>query len=64
MKYIYLGQKFPYHITADTEARVRGLDLAKMREMAFQDEYVENTAEHADGADPFVSSRWETYVNV
>ena len=56
IKFIF-RQKYTYHISADTEAHVRGLDLAKVREVAFQDEYVEDTAEHADGTDPFVSEK-------
>ena len=48
IKHSNSGQKFPYHIAADAEAHVRGLDLAKVREVAFLDEHVENTAEHAD----------------
>ena len=52
-----------YHITADTEAHVRGLDLAKVLDVAFQDKDVEYTTEHADGADPFVSAKGK-YFNI
>ena len=44
-----------YHIASNAKAHVRSFDLSKVREVSLQDEHVENTAEHPDGADPFVS---------
>ena len=46
-----------YHIASNAKAHVRSFDLAEMLEVAFQDEDVEYTAEHADGADPFVPAK-------